>query len=307
MTTSTSSTSASTPDAAGAAAAAAAGRLGRLAGVAVGVPDPDLTAEFLGEGLGFALVQRGDGWTAWCDGDYGERGQAAIELQHAAATGLRRVVFEVGEGYDLEALARRLEEAGATAQPTEAGGLAFADAAGNPLACEPAAALTVATPAHASLRPRRLGHLNLKAPDPAAAAAFYVDVLGMRLSEQIGDGLFFLRIATEHHNVGLRPGERGDLHHLGFEIGGWQAYQPLLDHLAALDLKVEYGPGRHGPGRNLFAYVCDPSSGLRVELFADMAHIPDETVHEPIRWEAGDRMTKTINRWGPTPPPSFLA
>ena len=32
----------------------------------------------------------------------------------------------------------------------------------------------------------------------------------MRLSEQIGDGLYFLRIATEHHNVGLRPGESGE-------------------------------------------------------------------------------------------------
>ena len=99
---------------------------------------------------------------------------------------------------------------------------------------------------------------------------------------------------------------RGELHHLGFEVAGWQVYQPILDRLADLGLRVEYGPGRHGPGRNLFAYVCDPSSGLRIELFADMAQIPDEASYEPIRWEAGDRLTKTINRWGPPPPQSFL-
>jgi catechol 2,3-dioxygenase-like lactoylglutathione lyase family enzyme len=290
------------PDAAPAAAAA---RLGRLAGVTVGVPDPGETARFLGAGLGFALRATEDGWLALCDGDYGARGQAAIELRPHPATELLRATFEVAEGYDLEALAGRLAAAGLASAPTPAGGLAFADPARNPLACEPAVA--VAKPGFAPLRPRRLGHLNLKAPDPPAAAAFYRDVLGLRLSEQIGDALFFLRIAAEHHNVGLRPGDRGALHHLGFEIAGWHAYQPLLDHLDTLDFKVEYGPGRHGPGRNLFAYVCDPSSGLRIELFADMAQIADETAHEPLRWEAGDRMTKTINRWGPTPPASFLA
>jgi catechol 2,3-dioxygenase-like lactoylglutathione lyase family enzyme len=300
MTTSTSSTSVSTPD-----AVPAAARLGRLAGVTVGVPEPDRTAEFLGAGLGFALHATDDGWLALCEGDYGTRGQAAIELRPCPATELLRATFEVAEGYDLEALAGRLAAAGLASSPTPAGGLAFTDPAGNPLACEPAVA--VARPGFSPLRPRRLGHMNLKAPDPPAAAAFYAAVLGLRLSEQIGDALFFLRIAAEHHNVGLRPGDGGALHHLGFEIAGWHAYQPLLDHLDTLDVKVEYGPGRHGPGRNLFAYVCDPSSGLRIELFADMAQIADETAYEPVRWEAGDRMTKTINRWGPTPPASFLA
>jgi len=300
MTTSTSSTSASTPD-----VAAAVTRLGRLAGVTVGVPDPDATAAFLGAGLGLALEATGDGWVALCDGDYGPSGQAAIALREHPATALLRVTFEAAGDYDLTALADRLSSAGIASAPTPAGGLAFADPAGNPLAVEPAA--EIACPEPAALRPRRLGHLNLKAPDPPAAAAFYTDVLGMRLSEQIGDALYFLRIAAEHHNVGIRPGAAGELHHLGFEIAGWHAYQPLLDHLAAREIKVEYGPGRHGPGRNLFAYVCDPASGLRVELFADMAQIADEGAYEPPRWEAGDRMTKTINRWGPTPPESFLA
>jgi catechol 2,3-dioxygenase-like lactoylglutathione lyase family enzyme len=132
-------------------------------------------------------------------------------------------------------------------------------------------------------------------------------VLGLRLSEQIADHLFFLRLATEHHNVGLRGGDCADLHHLGFEIEGWHVLQPILDRMAELGHTVEYGPGRHRPGNNIFTYLRDPSSGLRLELFADMAHIPDAASHVPPRWEAGDRMTKTINRWGPTPPESFLA
>lgn len=303
MTISTSSTSASIADG----GLRARDRLGRLAGVVVGVPEPDATAAFLDEGLSFAVAPDGDGgWTVACEGDYGDRGQTAITLRPAAQTTLLEVTFEIAEGYDLEALSARLSQAGLASTPREGGGVAFADQAGTPIACVPASSLDAPAPPPSPLRPRRLGHVNLKAPDPPAAAAFYRDVLGLRLSEQIGEGLYFLRIATEHHNVGLRGGQRAELHHLGFEVAGWQVYQPILDRLADRGHRLEYGPGRHGPGRNLFAYLCEPSSGLRIELFADMAHIPDETSHVPVRWEAGDRMTKTINRWGPTPPASFL-
>jgi catechol 2,3-dioxygenase-like lactoylglutathione lyase family enzyme len=286
-------------------ATASRSRLGRLSGVTVGVPDPDATADWLRSAIGFTMGGP-DGHTALCAGDYGDRGQAAITLVHAAETAMLEGLFEVSDDYDLNALGERLTAAGVEVRERDGGGLSFADAAGNPLGCARSSALRVDKPRHEALRPRRLGHMNIKAPDASATAAFYQEMLGMRLSEQIGDGLYFLRIATEHHNVGLRPGERGELHHLGLELDGWHAYQPILDRLASMDLKIEYGPGRHGPGNNIFTYLCEPSSGLRVELFADMAHIPDETTHRPLRWEAGDRMTKTINRWGPLPPPSFL-
>lgn len=293
-----------------AAGARATDRVGRLAGVTVAVPDPDATAAFLADGIGFAVHREDGGRLAVrCEGDYGPRGQTAVVLEPSggAPLTLRAVTWEVGGDYDLDALAARARAAGAAVAPTATGGLAFADPAGLPLAVERADALMIPTPPVGAVGPRRLGHVNLKSDAPAATAAFFIDVLGLKLSEQIGDGLFFLRVGSEHHNLGLRPGPRGELHHLGCELPGWQCYQPILDRLAGHGWKVEYGPGRHGPGRNLFTYVVDPSSGLRVELFADMAHIADEANHVPVRWEAGDRMTKTINTWGPTPPESFLA
>ncbi|MDO8185996.1 VOC family protein [Conexibacter sp. JD483] len=297
---------------AAAAQESAAATLGRLAGVTVAVPDPAATAAFLGDGIGFAVESLPGGDVAVrCEGDYGPRGQTAVVLRQAQGGAesqeLLAITWEVADGYDFAALAVRAAEAGATTTETPAGGLALADPAGNPLVVEPAAAHTVAPPAPGLLGPRRLGHINVKSDAPPRSSAFFQRVLGLKLSEQIGDNLFFLRIGAEHHNLGIRPGERGMLHHLGCELAGWHAYQPILDRLAAHGWKVEYGPGRHVPGRNLFTYVVDPSSGLRVELFADMAQIADERGHEPVRWEAGDRMTKTINTWGPTPPASFLA
>jgi catechol 2,3-dioxygenase-like lactoylglutathione lyase family enzyme len=283
-------------------------RIGRLAGVTVGVPDPPATAAFLSAGIGFGCEPL-DGATVavTCEGDYGPRAQTAILLEPADELTLRAVTWEVADGFDFEALAERARAAGAAVTRTPRGGVAFPDPAGNPLVIELADGSHEPAGIPVQPGPRRLGHVNLKADDPPAAARFYADVLGLKLSEQIGENLYFLRIGSEHHNLGLRPGARGELHHLGCEVPGWQSYQPILDRLAAQGWKVEYGPGRHVPGRNLFTYVVDPASGLRVELFADMAHIADEAGHVPIRWQAGDRMTTTINTWGPTPPESFLA
>jgi catechol 2,3-dioxygenase-like lactoylglutathione lyase family enzyme len=301
MTISTSSTSASTAEE----VSTGANRLGRLAGVVVGVPDPAATAAFLRDGLRFVVAEEGGVWNVRCAGDYGPRGQRAITLRPSPDLSLLEVTWEVADAYDLGALEERLRAAGVAVGQRD-DGLEFADPAGIPHACVRASLHEEPQPVHDPVRPRRLGHVNLKAADSSAAAAFYVDALGFRLSEQIGEGLYFLRIAGEHHNLGLRRGERGDLHHLGFEIEGWNVYQPILDHLAELDIRIEYGPGRHRPGNNLFAYLRDPSSGLRLELFADMAQIPDASGYSAPRWEAGDRMTRTINRWGPTPPESFL-
>jgi hypothetical protein len=67
---------------------------------------------------------------------------------------------------------------------------------------------------------------------------------------------------------------------------------------------IEYGPGRHAPGHQLFLYLREPSSGLRLELFTDMAHIDDDEAFHPMRREI-DR-ARSVNVWGPAPPASFL-
>jgi catechol 2,3-dioxygenase-like lactoylglutathione lyase family enzyme len=146
----------------------------------------------------------------------------------------------------------------------------------------------------------------MKVPDPKRSFAFYSETLGLALSERIGDGMFFLRAGTEHHNLGIRGGaEHVDAHHVAFEIPGWESYRAICDHLAERGHVVEYGPGRHGPGNNLFIYFREPVSGLRLEFFSDMAHIQDDDEYVPPVWRPEDR-PRTVNKWGPAPPESFL-
>ena len=108
---------------------------------------------------------------ARCAGDYGPYGQRAIELREAATLDLVEVVWEVPDAYDLDALTRRLSGRGIEPVGRD-GGVAFADVAGIPLACMRGVDRTEAEPPPQALRPRRLGHVNLKVPDPPAAAAF---------------------------------------------------------------------------------------------------------------------------------------
>lgn len=277
------------------------------------VPDPVATAAFLRDGLGFHVTRRKDGgMDAAAGGEYARPApRRHITLLPGMDAELREITFDVAEGYPFDELERRAAGHHLTVsvvRPDDDGdaGVAVTDEAGLRLVCRPAAPPSPAPVPAAPLRPRRLGHVNLKVPDAPKTASALSGLLDLKLSEQIGAGLYFFRIGTEHHNLGIRAGAtRPDAHHLGFQVAGWDSYRVICDHLVELGHKIEYGPGRHGPGHNLFVYLRDPSSGLRLELYSDMAHIHDERSYTPPRWEMSDR-GNTVNRWGPGPPESFL-
>ena len=63
---------------------------------------------------------------------------------------------------------------------------------------------------------------------------------------------------------------------------------------------MTWGPGRHGPGNNLFIMFDDPA-GNHVELSAEMEQFHDEQADHPVRhWRP---VPRSINLWG-APPPS---
>lgn len=287
----------------------------RLGALEVAVPAPAATAAFLAEALWFVTRANGESWHVTTGGEYGMPAPSRVlTLVPGTELALREIVFDVDAEFDVGGLVGRLAARGmpkAAEVPADAcggPGLRFVDPSGLSVAVRATGPPLADALPPAPLRPRRLGHVNILASDPAEAADFYTAVLGLRRSEQIGDGFHFLRVGSEHHNLGIRGGSRPPgVHHVGFEAHGWDSYRPVCDHLAALGHRVEYGPGRHGPGNNTFVYLRDPSSGLRLELYADMAHIHDEQGYQPKRWNPEDRLSTTVNRWGPPPPESFLS
>jgi hypothetical protein len=66
----------------------------------------------------------------------------------------------------------------------------------------------------------------------------------------------------------------------------------LADHLATLDIKLWWGPGRHGPGNNLFFMIQDPQ-GYLIEISARAGNHAGRSREALV--EARER---TLNLWG---------
>jgi catechol-2,3-dioxygenase len=150
-------------------------------------------------------------------------------------------------------------------------------------------------------RPRKLGHTNFLTGDLDAQTAFYTDVLGMRLTDRLGDEGAWLHCNADHHVLALVGKGTPHIHHIALELVDWGELRVALDHLAQHGRWLAWGPLRHGLGRNLSAYVRIPEEELFVELYCDMEQLePDHVARD---WP-DDRHSS--NTWGPLPPRSYF-
>jgi catechol 2,3-dioxygenase len=169
--------------------------------------------------------------------------------------------------------------------------------------CSGAAAIEPVRYTAPGARPRKLGHVTLASPATEGLGTVLTDVLGFRLSDRLplgehADGdLTWYRCNTDHHALGLAPGAAG-VHHYAFELDGFAALGTMGDHLLANGKHYIWGPGRHGPGENLFAYFED-ADGSMIEFYSDMLQIEDETTYRLSSWPD---VASSANVWGPAPP-----
>ena len=146
---------------------------------------------------------------------------------------------------------------------------------------------------------RRFGHITLRTDRRAELEPFLVDVLGFRMTDTLGDRVSWLRCDVDHHGIAIIDAAETVLHHYAFELENWGAIERYCDHLAFLGKRLVWGPGRHGPGRNLFTYIPDPDNTI-VEGYADLLQVYDEANYAPIDWK--ERGETALNLWGPAPP-----
>ncbi len=277
----------------------------RIGHIALRVSDLDRSVAFAEEILGLREVERADGTSyLTCNERHHE-----LQLIEAATPGCDHVALEVAGIDALEALRDRAIAAGLPVlgeRPQERGiehGLRLMSPFG--LVVELFAGMELGQPSRydtLGVRPRKFGHFTLKTEDPAGVEAFFVDVLGFRVSDRMSDTLIWMRCNSDHHGVGLAKGEGNSLHHYAFELESWASIEQTGDHLQVHREVFIYGPGRHGPGNNLFSYFLDPEGSV-VEFFSDIQRIEDDARHQALDWPD---IPLTINQWGPPPPPDFL-
>jgi catechol 2,3-dioxygenase len=153
--------------------------------------------------------------------------------------------------------------------------------------------LVVAFEHHKGAVPQRLDHFQILTPDVVSQCEFYLN-MGFRLSEYIApDGedepLFvFLQRKGNPHDIVFANGSGPRFHHVAFAIPESYHFFYVCDLAANMGFadKIEYGPGRHGPGHALFIYLRDPD-GHRVELFNTHYQVMD-IENEPVRWNTSD-------------------
>lgn len=127
--------------------------------------------------------------------------------------------------------------------------------------------------------------------------SFFVDTVGFRISDQLEDGRFaWLRGNRDHHTLAVvSAGHRGVLDHYSYDLAEWEDFKTWCDRLTDAGVDVTWGPGRHGPGNNLFIFFDDPA-GTHVELSAEMEKFHDDRVTYVARqWQP---IPTSINLWG---------
>jgi catechol-2,3-dioxygenase len=161
-----------------------------------------------------------------------------------------------------------------------------------------AARLSTELPA---FHPRKLGHVNVLSADVRGLASFYVDLLGFRLTDRLGEEGVWLHVNNDHHVLAMLEKEPAHFHHFALELRDIGEMRLLLDHLAKHGRWVIWGPGRHGVAASIFAYIRIPEEELIVELYCDMEQL--QAGHVPRDWEDTPHSS---NVWGTLPPRTYF-
>lgn len=148
--------------------------------------------------------------------------------------------------------------------------------------------------------PRKVAHIVLNTTDIDAATASYTRLLGLRVSDWSEHKMVFLRSNADHHVVAFNRAEWAAPNHVAYEVSSLDAFMRSIGRLKVAGHETSWGPGRHGPGDNAFAYYVDPA-GLVPEVTAEVLQI-DEDNWMPRVWQRTPELSDLFRTAGPPTP-----
>ena len=274
-----------------------------------GIRSVDFTVADLGAAIAFytevwalTLVDR-MAHVAWLRGTGADPHILALHLGQGSA--IRSMTYRVAGDALFSELAVSLKRGGATAiervgtldEPGSGRALVARDAAGRtvrlvqgdaqlaPLALDPDA-------------PERLAHVNINSDDVRRDTAFFVEGLGFTLTDR-SKMMAFVRTNDDHHSVVIAEASVNTLNHVAFQLPTWEGVMRASGRIIDSHRPIGWGPGRHGPGNNVFAYFVDPF-GFVIEYTAEVLQVDDTyRVGEPDDWTWPAGRT---DQWGIAPP-----
>jgi hypothetical protein len=143
-------------------------------------------------------------------------------------------------------------------------------------------------------RPIQVAHVVFNTKDRQAATRVLTDTFGFKLSDQTRI-MNFLRCDDLHHVIAYADSKQASLNHIAFEMKDTDAVMRGMGRLKDTGHSSVWGPGRHGPGNNVFAYFVSPF-GACLEYTAEIERVDDSYktgTPESWKWPPG-----RTDHWG---------
>ncbi|CAN7553159.1 VOC family protein [Devosia sp. LjRoot3] len=247
-----------------------------LRSVDLQVPDLDRACDFytnvwgleVGDREGDRVLLRGRGNDAYL-----------LALRKGDSPAVEGVTFRIDAMTNLDQLRSRVAAAGASAlQPIDGSGsglgdgFSFRDPRGRRFSLvqgdQPA-------PPHPGLEhaPTRLAHININTSAIEADIAFLRDGMGFQVTDRTKQ-MAFLRTNADHHAIVLAEDSVDTLNHVAFLHDDLESVMKAGGRIRDAGYPIGWGPGRHGPGDNVFLYFVDPF-GIVIEHTAEVLEVDD--------------------------------
>lgn len=122
--------------------------------------------------------------------------------------------------------------------------------------------------------PERISHIVMHSPRHHEELAFFIDVLGFKLSDWLGDFMCFLRCNEAHHRIAFLPGPPC-LNHVAYDMPNVDEMMRGIARLKRQKIDIRWGPGRHTAGNNTFSYFTTPA-GFAIEYTSELEKVDFE-------------------------------
>lgn len=143
-------------------------------------------------------------------------------------------------------------------------------------------------------KPIQLTHAVINSTDVEASERYAVEKLGFKVSDRTAH-MRFIRCNRKHHALAYAKSQFASLNHIAFEMHDMDAVMRGIGRLRDEGYEPVWGPGRHGPGNNVFGYFIAPYGGI-VEYTAEVSEVDENYkvgTPEDWKWPPG-----RIDHWG---------
>lgn len=151
-----------------------------------------------------------------------------------------------------------------------------------------------------NMSPVTLNHVVLNTIDIDKAVEFYTEILGFKVSDWSDHQMVFIRCNKKHHSISFNQAAHTSLNHVAYEVENVDELMRGISNVRNAGHKEIWGPGRHGPGNNIFCYFQDPS-GFVMEYTCYLTTIENDEAYEAKVWK---RVPHLMDQWLIAGPPT---